>query len=335
MSRNETTDEPAGWRTGPAWQEMNRTSRRRRRAKAVTAVVLVAGLAVVAVRPELVTDHFPKRETHAAAPLPAETARPSTAPPEELFPDQPTLKEPFRGSPALRWADGAAGIQLPEAKAVGGMSEKQVAHALAATKELLVASNIDPATLRGEYPKAALELLDPLQKDGRGLMEKALRTPSEEANPVLLFSRFDPSEARVVRDLVKTRGRITYEKGRSGGELLVHADFTFVYPVVKTKTGSHEEVDRTIVRRELTFALYDPQEYGGTPGKLYMIEWAQSTGNDDCTRAADGYFHPVFASDLMGGTPPGVDPSVEAVDPYDRSKGLDDLPQECTETTRT
>ncbi|WP_236246380.1 hypothetical protein [Streptomyces sp. CC210A] len=270
----------------------------------------------------------------AAAPLPPETARPSSAPPEEIFPDAPTVKEPFRGSPALRWADGAAGIEVPEAKAVGGFSQKQVTQALAAVKELLVEANIKPATLRGEHPKAALDLLDPLQKDGRGLMESGLRKPTKDADPVMLFSRFDPTETRVLRDLVKTRGRITYEKGETDGELLIRADFSFVYPVVKVKTGNRE-VDRSVIRRELTFALYDPEEYETTPGKLFMVEWAMSSGNDDCARSVDGFLHPTFPSDRIGQPDTSAAPSGEAVDPYDRSKSLDDMPQECAETTRS
>ncbi|MGW2997688.1 hypothetical protein ACWDA9_40595, partial [Streptomyces sp. NPDC001193] len=94
--------EPPGWRTGPAWQEMQGRGRGKRRVKAAAAVVFIAALALIAVRPELVIDKITGkagRNDAAREPLPAETARPS-APPSAVDPDRPTLKEPFKGSPA-------------------------------------------------------------------------------------------------------------------------------------------------------------------------------------------------------------------------------------------
>ncbi|MFI2452255.1 hypothetical protein QRN89_20675 [Streptomyces chengbuensis] len=308
--------------------------RKRRRLGPVLAGVSVLALAVVAVRPEAVVDLLPGAAGGSGpdtAPLAAETARPTEAPSEELFPDMPTVKEPFRGSPAVAWADGAAGIQVPPAEAVGGMSEDQVAHALRSTKELLVASNLDPATLRGGHPGKALRLLDPLQKDGHGLLVKGLREPREDQDPLWLFSRFDPAEVRVVGEVVKARGRMTFGKGDRDGSVEVKADYTFVYPLIKAKPGA-EEVTRTIVRREVTVTLHDPARTVTTPGRLVVVAWNTNTGNSDCARDGDGFLHPQFQEDMTGLTP---GPSGPAVDPYDRSKDLGALPQECGTVTRT
>lgn len=323
--------QPPGWRTGPAWQEMNGTKARRKRVRSAVAVLALLGLAVVAIKPELVTDHLPDggESDVAAAPLAPETARPTTAPPGDVFPDSPTIEEPFRGSPAARWADGADGIVLPEAKAVGGMSEKQVAYALASVKKLLVGANIDPATLRGEYPKASMGLLDPLQKGGHGHLASALADPSEKRDPVSMFSRFDPEHVRLVGDVVKTRGRMTFGKGDRHGAVEVRADYTFVYPVVRAKPGS-TEVARTIVRRQITFALYDPAAAATTKGRLQVLEWASDIGNDECGYGG-GFLRPQFTADRIG----EPDPSGPAVDPYDRSRELDEGPQECGTVTRT
>ncbi|MBO4260901.1 hypothetical protein GRC12_44930, partial [Streptomyces griseorubiginosus] len=83
---------PEGWRTGPAWQEMNGRGRRRRRVGAVFAVLLAAAVAVVAMKPSLLPgDPFGSGTSDAAAsPLPEETARPS-APPSAADPQVPTL----------------------------------------------------------------------------------------------------------------------------------------------------------------------------------------------------------------------------------------------------
>ncbi|MFF8830620.1 hypothetical protein [Streptomyces sp. NPDC015131] len=315
--------EPAGWRTGPAWRERDGRATRRRRVAAVLGILAAAGLLVVAVRPQLVTDRFGWERPVPAVALPADRA------PEDL----PTPEEPFRGSPAAGWADGAAGIALPEARATGGLSREQVARALADTRRLLIAANLDPATLRGDRPRAALALLDPRQEDGRRALEKALTAPGPEQNPLWVFSRFDPSEVRPAGDVVKVLGTVTYEKGDQDGEVLVHTDHTFVYPVVKAEPDARE-VARTVVRRQMTFAAYDPEKVRSTPGTLHVLRMDESAGNDDCTRDPDGFLHPQFLTDLATGEDEGGGTG-PAVDPYDMSEPLDEQSQECGTVTRT
>ncbi|MGW5420329.1 hypothetical protein [Streptomyces sp. NPDC003943] len=336
--------EPAGWRTGPAWQEMNGRAARKRRLKGVLGIALAAAVAIVAVRPQLVTGVLPDGVTSAlpsswtdhpgdTTPLAAETARP-TAAPDEVDPDRPTLKEPFKGSPALRWADGAAGIELPEAKATGWMSKKQVADALKLSKEFLVEANLDPAVLKGGRPSAALKLIDPKYGTVRSELEQALARPTEKHDPTIAFSRFDPSEVRVVGSVVKTRGRMSVEKGtgKDSGQVLVHTDYTFVYPVVKARPGA-DAVERSIIRRELTFSFADPARFRVTPGKLGVTDWDAQFGNNDCGRPGNGFLRPTFDEDRAALPQPSQ--SGPAVDPYDRSKALDELPRECGTVTRS
>ncbi|MFF1461601.1 hypothetical protein [Streptomyces sp. NPDC058330] len=316
--------QPEGWRTGPAWQEMNGRARKRRRVAGALGMVVVAGALVVAMRPSLLTDHLPGGDRAAdTTPLPAETAPPSAPPPAGGDPLGPTREEPFRGSPALRWADGAEGIEIPEAKAVGGLDRDQVAHALRMTKQLLVEADLDPATLRGERPGKALELLDPLQKGWLEEVQRGLREPTRDQDPLALFTRFDPDEARLLGDVVKTRGRMTFEAGKAGS-VEVHADYTFVYPLVK---AGGDDVTRTIVRRRMTTAVFDPARWVSTRGKLSVLRTDQNIGNSACD-VYDGFLHPTFPGDAPGTAPDGA-----AMDPYDRSEWLDD--DVCGTVTRT
>jgi hypothetical protein len=165
-------------------------------------------------------------------------------------------------------------------------------------------------------------------------MERSLAAPAGQQDPTLLFSRFDPREVRPVGTVVKVRGRMTLAKGegKNAGEVLVHTDYTFVYPVVKTRPGA-DEVTRTIVRRVITFSFADPATYLVTKGTLGVTSWKAAVGNDDCHRAEDGFHHPVFREDLLAD--PGPARSGPAADPYDRSTSLDDLPQECGTVTRS
>ncbi|WP_415952363.1 hypothetical protein [Streptomyces sp. KLOTTS4A1] len=335
--KKEAAATPPGWRTGPAWQEMNGTRARRRKAGTALGVVLAATLAVLAVKPSLLTDHLPgnddDRTTEAAAsptPLAAESAAPSAAPGEVAAASLPTREHPWRGSPALRWAEGADAIELPEAKAVKGLSKADVETALRHTKDFLVASNLDPAVLRGENPERALALLEPKDKELMSGIRAALREPSADNNPFRYFTRFDPDEVRVAGEVVKVRGRMSFSAGKSG-QVRVHADYTFVYPLVRAE-GDDDTVARTIVRRKVEMTVSDPGRWMVTQGKLLPTSVASEFGNSDCD-IDDGFLHPWFPDDLSRS---GPTPTGPAMDPYDRSRPMDEGEhRDCGTVTRT
>ncbi|MFJ8188345.1 hypothetical protein ACIQ8D_00905 [Streptomyces sp. NPDC096094] len=317
---------PPGWRTGPVGQEGNGGSRRRR-VGAVIGVLVVAALAVVAVRPSLVLPGDDGGSEQ--SPLAAETARPTGAPGNPAESGRATREHPFRGSPAERWAEGADAIEVPEAKALSGMSEKDVAFALRRTKELLVAANLDPGVLRGERPDKALAVLDPKQPELLPKLRRSLRAPDEEYDPLKLFTRFDPDETRLAGDVVKVRGRMTLAAGEPG-VVKVNADYTFVYPLVRAD-GDDGEVARTIVRRVLTLTLNDPERWNVTEGKLLVEKYFSEHGNTDCG-IDDGYLHPRFSGDAVDGDPA----TGPRTDPYDRSEPLTGAEsEECGRVTRT
>ncbi|WP_369248648.1 hypothetical protein [Streptomyces sp. R41] len=318
---------PEGWRTDSTWQEMNGRAARRRRLWAIIGVPIAIAVAVVAMKPSLLPgDPFGTSSggPAAAASLPPETA-PPTAPPSSAAPDTPTLDRPFAGSPAEGWADGAAGIVVPEATPVGSLTRAQVATALRQMKALLVDANLNPATLRGDRPEAALATLDPEQPKMLADAKSWLREPGKEHDPLSLFSRFDPDETRLVGDVVKTRGRMTFKAGEHAS-VAVHVDYTFVYPVAPADRGS-TEVTRTIVRRVLDVEVADPRKYRATPGKLWILRHDQDLANSACA-VYDGFLHPQFASSA----PTGASPTGPTTDPYDRSR---DIERSATDTCGT
>ncbi|WP_405880252.1 MULTISPECIES: hypothetical protein [unclassified Streptomyces] len=327
---------PDGWRSGPAWREMDGRAARRRRLWAIIGLPVAIAVALVAVKPSLLPgDPFGTSSSSdgaaAASPLPAETA-PPTAAPSSAAPDTPTLDRPFAGSPAERWADGAAGIVVPKATPVGSLTRAQVATALEQTKALLVGANLNPRTLRGERPAAAIATLDPKQPGMLDDVNSWLRAPDKKHDPLLLFSRFDPDEVRLVGDVVKTRGRITFKAGKHAS-VAIHADYTFVYPLTPAgkaasgtptaaasggSSGGSTEVARTIVRRVLDVEVSDPRKYQVTPGKLSILRYDQDLGNTACG-IYDGFLHPQFSSS----DPTGAAPTGPTTDPYDRSRDIE------------
>lgn len=294
---------PRGWRT--------HQPPRRGRGKAwyVVGFLLAVGLLVVALDPGRVVGWFGhgdgEVEGVGVSSVPA-------VPASQL----PTLKEPFRGSPAARWKDGTAGISMPEARATGWMTKEQVAQTLDKSLDFLAAASLDPDVLRGAKPTKAIALINPHQRDVQDYLSAAFSEPSQENNPLLLFSRFAPTKVRLVGDVVKTEGRITFREGERGA-VEVTSDVTYVYPVVRATAGG-DEVARTIVRRETVMSWDDPAKVITEPGHLSLTSYKLDATNGGCGNFT-GYFVPGFAADR----PPAGTGSGPKVDPYDRSTSMD------------
>ncbi|MGJ3560664.1 hypothetical protein ACR6C2_28260 [Streptomyces sp. INA 01156] len=333
--------QPEGWRTGPAWQEMNGRATRRRTGWSVVGVLVAVAVAVVAVHPSGALSWLPgglgdglgtsdgadgriAPPPHRWPPRPPAHERPLQGPPV-----MPTRERPFAGSPAVRWESGAEAIRLPEgkAKAVNGVSAASVEAALEGARDFLIASNLDHEVIMGAEPKKALALLDPLMKDYLAELRAGLRKPTAENDPVWIFTRFDPDEVELVDD-VRVRGRLTVEPVRgTAGRAVVKGDYTFVYAVVRPGGG---EVARVIVRRVIEVEAVDPTRFQTTDGHIWLADSNSEIGNDDC-REGDGVIRPQFLPDLEDGPMP----TGEARDPYDRSRGLDGIAEECGVVTRT
>ncbi|WP_330241113.1 hypothetical protein [Streptomyces sp. NBC_00525] len=242
-----------------------------------------------------------------------------------------TLDAPFKGSPAEHWATGTAGITMPSAHATGWMSEKQVDEALESSLAFLVDSGLDPAVLRGKRPVKAIAALNPEQADVEEYLAHAFDRPSRGDDPLLLFSRFDPSYVRLAGDVIRTRGRITYRAGDRGA-VDVTADVTFVYPVVRAE-GDSDEVARTIVRREIVMSWENPAEVEITPGTFSLRTYRMDAANGGCGDTT-GYFVPEFGKDR------GPSEEGARVDPYERDMSMDERMRdrdasECGTATRT
>ncbi|WP_406307289.1 hypothetical protein OHA61_06000 [Streptomyces sp. NBC_00885] len=308
---------PQGWRT-------YQPARRRRGAGWYVVGLLVAvGLLAVALDPGRVVGWFGGGDG-GKAPLAAESDRPS-GPPADQGPAQlPTIEKPFRGSPADQWGNGAEGVHLPEARPTGWMSREQVAQALARTQEFLTGTNLDPGVLRGERPGNAIALINPHQRDVQDYLAAALRAPSRQSDPLLLFSRFTTTKVRLVGNVIKSRGRITYREGERGA-VEVTADVTYVYPVVRAAAGS-DEVARTIVRREIVMSWDNPAKVVTEPGTFSLVSYKVDTTNGGCDNST-GYFTPEFRAErAVTGSGDGHE-----VDPYDRSKPMDTRMREAGE----
>ncbi|SEQ16164.1 hypothetical protein [Streptomyces radiopugnans] len=326
--------QPEGWRTGPAWQEMEGGRRARGGRPGRAGMALGAGVTALALLyaldPALVRSWLPGGAggTGPDAPLPAETAAPTTGPEEEFLPDHPTVERPFAGSPAKRWARGADAIEVPETTAVGGVPAAEIRAALERTKRFLVASNLDRDVLYGAEPAEALALLDPLMGKSVDRIRKSLDKPTEKDDPTWLFTRFDRDEVRLAGETVKVRGRMEVTENDQGVPR-IRADYTFVYPLVRAAGG--EDVARAVVRRVLDVDVLHGPRWKHTEGTLWMYGHNADIANDTCDEH-DGFIHPQFVADRHAGPATGPER-----DPYDRSRPVEEWTGkgECLTASRT
>lgn len=308
----ERPGQPEGWRSYSP-------GRPRRRTGWYAAGLAAVALLAVALFPQQLVGWFGDEGGQDGTPLAAESQNPRQAPGAEPS-LRPTLAEPFRGSPAARWADGTAGIAVPEARATGWMDTAQVEQALQKSRAFMAAAGLDSHVLRGERPTKAIALLNPHQKDVQEYLRSALSStaPTSDTDPLRLFSRFRPERARLVGDVVKTRGRLTYREGKRGA-VEVTADVTFVYPVTPAAgdAGQDAEVIRTIVRRKVVMSWDDPAEVITEPGTMSLVSYALDMTNGGCS-GPTGFFEPPF-----GIAEKQSADTARQVDPYDRSKPID------------
>jgi hypothetical protein len=316
-----------GWR---ARRRMARDARRAGRAKRAgrvrgLAATLLTGLilAVIGSAGWVVAARLIHPGT-AAAPQPtAPGSNAGSASP----PSAGLASDPFAGSPADSFADGAAGIVLPAAHAVGGYSRAQVRHAYATVKRLLTAADLNQPTLAGGSPRAFARLLTSRQRrffTGHLARTGFTKRGSSRSTREWLAS-FAPGSVQFAGNVVKVHGTMRASAATSNGSavLRIRLDYLFVYPV--ERPGLPTIRTRVVVRdtRWMDFGHWD--SLNGPLEPWWMV--GISTAGTLCD-ASDGYIHADFAQGPAG----RVQPSGKPIDPYNQSV----LPANgCHPTTRT
>jgi hypothetical protein len=314
----------AGWRGGyrydlPA-RELRRQGRRasRRVVKAVAwtgAIVILAGSGVFAYQ------HFAKKHGGAAAAI---SSAPGLSPVEQSDGGPPA--DPFAGTPADQWANGAAGIVVPAATAVGPFTASQVAAAYETTRKLLIAQDLDHTALLGGAPTAFANLLVPKQRSQfiAGL-DKIGTKSGEELSTRSWVASFAPGTTALIGSVIKVHGsmsaRATTDDGNS--VLQIDVNYRFAYPVEPPRAPQ----DWMRVVREVSNSV----EFGNWKGVGgSFVPWLLTKTGDAGIRcdSVDGFIHPDYPSS----SPDKVQPSGPAFNPY----SLQDQPTDkCQVTTGT
>lgn len=261
------------------------------------------------------------------------TAPRSTAAPRDTVAAGPP-SDPFAGTPADDWPDGAAGIVLPAAKPIGGFTRDQVKFAYQRTRKLLVAGNLDRRTLLGGAPTAFAKLLTAQDRAWflNGLNKKGIDKQGDALSTRGMVMAFPPGKAQLIGDAIKVHGTMHARAavGKGGYNVLdVQVDYLFVYAIEPPHTPASwmrivEEVGWTVSFGDWAGAstTFEPSisttGIGGVAGVL--------------CGTSDGYQHPDYPDNPSAGARPSDSPTGTPVDPYVMEQSR---PAGCQAVTRT
>jgi hypothetical protein len=214
-----------------------------------------------------------------------------TISPGGLFDGPPT--DPFLGSPADGWADGAAGIVGPAARPAGGFTAAQVAAAYAATRKLLIAAGLDRQTLLGGPPAAFARLLVAAQRATflAGLDKRGLAKDGSPLSTRTWVTSFAPGSAALVGTVIKVHGTMSARAVTESGAAVLTVDVSYLFayavepphdPAGWTRVVSH-------LNGSVDFAWWDDP---GGPLEPWDRTVVETTGLRCGT--GNGYIYPVY-----------------------------------------
>jgi hypothetical protein len=229
---------------------------------------------------------------------PADTALGSilgTIAPGDLFAG--ATADPFLGTPANSWADGAAGIVAPPPEPVGGFTAAQVAAAYATTGELVAAASLDRQTLLGGPPVALERLLTAGQRATfkAGLGAQGLGRDRRPLSTRSWVASFAPGTAQFDGSVIKVSGTMNAVAVTESRRpvLRVEVSYAFVYAV--EPPGNSTDWTRVVTHQygSVDFARWDDPHGALEPLDKTVVDPLSGVA----CGPADGYIHPAFPSD--------------------------------------
>jgi hypothetical protein len=224
--------------------------------------------------------------------------------------------DPFAGTPADDWADGAAGIALPAAAPADGYTAAQVGSAYQATRKLLIAANLDRQTLLGGPPTAFADLLTSQDRASflSGLNDKGVDAAGYSLSTRSMVMSFAPGSTQLVGNVIKAHGTMSVSKhGSVNNALGIDVDFLFVYAI--EPPGQPRDWMRVVDETSWQVSFGDWHGAATSFEPWVTSNGASGTSGTKCG-SLDGYSHPDYPVSAVAAPRPTVTPSGPSIDPY-------------------
>lgn len=213
-----------------------------------------------------------------------------------------TSADPFQATPAENFPSGAAGVALPTAKAVDGMSAAKVSDALARVKRALELSYLDDRMLVGHDPGPLLAMLAP---DSAG----TVRSMFDNGQYGTAMVRLAPGSTLAAAPRVSGRIRYARVDWRGTPALDVTTNYVWAYAfavpagVVVLHTQTHWMFPMATDLRPSSRGMY----LGGTTGYWHGMS---------CTDSLRGLTAPAASDEKAAPATTGQDPVDAYFDPH-------------------
>ncbi len=216
--------------------------------------------------------------------------------PVDLFAGPPA--DPFYGTLADHWTDGAAAIAAPRARPAGRFTAAQVAAAYGTARALLIAANLDRQTLLGGAPTAFEKLLTAAQRTQflAGLNSKGVTKAGYPRSTRAWVASFAPGSTALVGSVIKVYGLMSVRAVTQSGTavLAVQVNYLFAYAI----EPPHDPADWTLVVDHVTGSIDFARWNDRDPGRSGALEpWYRAVitaGGAVACGPGDGYIHPDY-----------------------------------------
>jgi hypothetical protein len=210
--------------------------------------------------------------------------------------------DPFTGSPADRWADGASGISLPAPIPQGPFTAAQIRSAYTTTRDLLIAQDLNWPTLRGGFPSAFEQALPSWDRNQfvAGLNKKG------NSSSRSFVTTFAPGTTQFVTQVVKVHGSMNEEMATDSGTAVLRIQFDYLFTYAVEPPGKPDDWMRVVQQR------YGSVDFGpSTAFAIYDFNLDGSVAGVECG-TTDGFIYPQFPQDSSSSAQPSGSP----VNPY-------------------
>jgi hypothetical protein len=240
--------------------------------------------------------------------------------------------DPFAGTSADDWADGAAGIVIPAAKPADGFTAAQVAAAYQTTKKLLIAGDLNQPTLLGGAPSAFADLLTSEQRADflAGLNTKGVNAGGRPVSTRIWVVSFAPGSTELIGSVIKVQGTMSAKSVSYEGTTALAVIVNYLVAYAIEPPGDPADWMRFVTHQygDLYFEPWDNPDGALQP-------WDQTIVGHDGSQcgSTDGYQHPDYPS--IRESAPAPTESGPALSPYSTATDIPGGGAVCGRSTGT